>query len=151
MDVYFSGSITGGRDREGIYLVIVEILEELGCTVLSEHVARPKLLAAKFAGSAEETYTQDMQWLEASQAVVAEVSTPSHGVCYEIGHALAVGKPVLCLYDEDATVTRMILGNTHPNIVVRGYTDILSLRAAVEGFISAQEAASTLKGHEGDP
>ncbi|MFC2029739.1 nucleoside 2-deoxyribosyltransferase [Chloroflexota bacterium] len=136
MKVYFSGSISGGRAKEEAYLVIVESLEEQGCNVLSQHVARPELLAASRADPAELTYTQDMGWLAESQAVVAEVTTPSLGVGYEICHALAIGKPVLCLYEEGAGLSKMILGNTQPGIVVRSYSDMGSLRAALHAFVT---------------
>lgn len=136
MKVYFSGSISGGRAKEDVYLVIVETLEERGCNVLSEHVARPELLEERRSDPAELTYTKDMQWLSESQAVVAEVTTPSLGVGYEVCHALAIGKPVLCLYEEGTELSKMILGNTHPGIVVRSYSELGSLRAALHAFAS---------------
>ena len=137
MKVYFSGSIGGGREKEGVYLVIVEILEELGCKVLSEHVARPELLAEYSSDPPELIYARDMLWLEESQMVVTEVSTPSLGVGYEVCHALAIGKPVLCLFEEGPGISKMILGNSHPSLVVRSYSDLESLGTALSDFAKA--------------
>ncbi len=137
MKVYFSGSISGGREKEHVYLVIVELLEEMGCNVLSEHVARPELLAEHSSDAPEVIYARDMLWLEESQMVIAEVSTPSLGVGYEICHALAIGKPVLCLFEEGTGLSKMILGNSHPGIVVRSYSDLESLGTALNDFAKA--------------
>ena len=39
-----------------------------------------------------------MAWLVASDVVVAEVTTPSLGVGYEVGRGVHMKKPTLCLY-----------------------------------------------------
>jgi hypothetical protein len=39
-----------------------------------------------------------MSWLKEADVIVAEVSTPSLGVGYEIGKAEDMGKRILCLY-----------------------------------------------------
>ncbi|HNB51303.1 MAG TPA: hypothetical protein PK530_05150, partial [Anaerolineales bacterium] len=57
-----------------------------------------------------------------SEVLIAEVSTPSHGVGYEIGYALGLGKRVLCLHREGARVSKMITGNPDPNLTVCAYT-----------------------------
>jgi nucleoside 2-deoxyribosyltransferase len=53
--------------------------------------------------------------------LIAEVSTPSHGVGYEVAFALGLGKPVLCCYRDGAAVSKMITGNDSPGMVVRAY------------------------------
>ena len=58
-----------------------------------------------------------------SDVLVAEVSTPSHGVGYEIGYALTQNKPVICIYQKGAVVSKMILGNPHPNLTVYSYSN----------------------------
>ena len=55
--------------------------------------------------------------MEECDAVVAEASTPSHGVGYEIALALSLGKPVLCCYQKGVRVSKMLTGNT-----ANGYT-----------------------------
>ena len=88
MNIYFSGSIRGGRENEAVYLEIVEYLQEKGYNVLSLHVARPYLLPKYGAASPQAIFTRDIKWIEECDAVVAEVSTPSLGVGYEICYGL---------------------------------------------------------------
>ena len=68
-------------------------------------------------------YHRDMTWIQESDLLVAEVSTPSHGVGYEIGYALNLNKPVLCLYNQSVLITKMITGNPHPLLTVKKYKD----------------------------
>jgi 2'-deoxynucleoside 5'-phosphate N-hydrolase len=49
------------------------------------------------------------------------VSVPSHGVGYEIAFSLALGKPVLALYQEGQKVSKMISGNPDLNLSVKCY------------------------------
>ncbi|MEP6570099.1 MAG: nucleoside 2-deoxyribosyltransferase, partial [Acidobacteriota bacterium] len=52
-------------------------------------------------------------WLKSSDQLVAEVTTPSLGVGYEIGKATEWAKPVLCLYRpaEGRLLSAMISGS----------------------------------------
>ncbi len=59
--------------------------------------------------------------MRSADALIAEVSVPSHGVGYEIGFALDLGKPVLCLHEQGRAVSKMITGNPHPNLTIRAY------------------------------
>ena len=71
-----------------------------------------------------EVYDRDVNWIRACDALIAEVSVPSHGVGYEIGFALEQGKPVLCLAQKGISVSKMITGNPHPSLQVRFYPDV---------------------------
>ena len=62
-----------------------------------------------------------MAWLRECDAVIAEVSSPSHGVGYEIAYALTLGKPVLCCYQAGRSVSKIITGNTSPGLSVMTY------------------------------
>lgn len=73
--------------------------------------------------SAEDVYTRDVRWITECDFLLAEVSTPSHGVGYEIGYALSLGKKVLCLYRKERKVSKMILGNPHPQLTIHTYED----------------------------
>ena len=70
-------------------------------------------------------------------SLVAEVSTPSHGVGYEIAMALNLRKPVLCLYRQGARISKMITGNDEPTITVSAYPDQASALDVVRRFVSA--------------
>jgi nucleoside 2-deoxyribosyltransferase len=82
-------------------------------------------------------YTRDTGWIDSCQALVAEVSTPSHGVGYEIAYALQQGKPVLCCYREGVRVSKMIMGNTHPNLRVLGYQQPGDLVSILSEFVAS--------------
>jgi hypothetical protein len=66
---------------------------------------------------------------------VAEVSTPSHGVGYEIAYALVRGKPVLCCARQTARVSKMILGNDSPGLRMERYDGLEQACRAVDAFL----------------
>lgn len=116
MNIYFSCSITGGRNDQPIYAAIVDTLLANGHTVPTAHLARPEVMADEAAVSPEEVYDRDIAWVEGCDLVVAEVSTPSHGAGYEIAYALMIGKPALCLAREGVKVSKIISGNPMPKM-----------------------------------
>jgi len=95
MKIYFACSITGGRDFEPVYQVIVHALAENGHSVLTAHLVESDAMAAEAALSTGDVYSRDVAWIRECNILMAEVSAPSHGVGYEIGFALGLGKPVL--------------------------------------------------------
>lgn len=136
MKVYFAGSIVGGRENAQIYAQIVEYLLAKGHEVPSAHVARPDVLDWEKKNPPSLIYERDIAWVRESEVMIAEVSTPSMGVGYEIATALQWGKPVLCLYRQGSTVSKMILGNTEPNIRVKSYGAPEELLSLIDGFLS---------------
>lgn len=123
MNIYFSCSLTGGREYEGIYGIIVDHLISRGHKVPTEHLARPEVMALEVVVDPEEVYQRDIAWIDECDAVVAEVSTPSHGVGFEIAYALNLGKSVLCCYRRGVPVSKMITGNNSDTLVVRTYEE----------------------------
>jgi len=98
MNIYFSCSITGGRDEEKTYQKLVQTLEENGHIVPTAHLSTPQVVELEEVIDPVETFIRDMKWLREADAIVAEVSTPSHGVGYEIATALNLNKPVFCCF-----------------------------------------------------
>jgi nucleoside 2-deoxyribosyltransferase len=88
-----------------------------------------------------EVYLRDIAWIEACDALVAEVSTPSHGVGYEIAVALRLGKPVLCCHRREARVSKMITGNDSPGLTLASYGDVQEVLSAIDGFLARIPAA----------
>jgi nucleoside 2-deoxyribosyltransferase len=121
MNVYFACSITGGRQDELIYQTLVAAMQESGHQVPTSILASPEVMPLEGLATPEDVYARDTAWIEECDLLVAEVSTPSHGVGYEIGYALALGKRVLCLYRKGGKVSKMILGNPHSHLTVRSY------------------------------
>ncbi|CAF0965571.1 unnamed protein product [Adineta ricciae] len=97
MNIYFCGSIRGGRQDVAIYQQIVTCLKTYG-RVLTEHVAFPELELLEKNLNDAEILERDMQWLSQAHIVVAEVTQPSLGVGFEIARAITLNKPVLCLF-----------------------------------------------------
>jgi nucleoside 2-deoxyribosyltransferase len=135
MQVYFACSITGGRKDENIYQVIVEALQSNGHQVPTALLATPEVMHLEGIVDPVEVYTRDVKWIEESDALVAEVSTPSHGVGYEISYALRLDKPVLCCYRDGVTVSKMLTGNTHPKIAVKAYHSPEDAGRIVQAFL----------------
>jgi hypothetical protein len=138
MDIYFSCSLTGGRDDQPIYAAIVETLLAQGHTVPTASLARADIMDEEATIEPAVVYTRDVAWVRGAAALVAEVSTPSHGVGYEIALALTLGKPVLCLYREGAKVSKMLTGNSEPGLMVRSYVDEPQALGVVAEFLAAR-------------
>lgn len=112
MKIYFSGSIRGGQQDAELYKELIEELKQYG-RVLTEHIG---WLAQETRMTDQEIHNRDLQWVTESDIVVAEVTTPSLGVGYEIGRAIEMNKPVVCLY-------RRINGNS-TSAMIRGCSDL---------------------------
>jgi len=137
MNVYFACSITGGREFEPAYRAIVEALAADGHEIPTSHLAQSEVMEQERVLSPRDVYTRDANWIENCDALVAEVSVPSHGVGYEIGYALQAGKPVFCLYQEDRKVSKMITGNPHPALKVESYFDIKKAIQTMRSLLGA--------------
>jgi 2'-deoxynucleoside 5'-phosphate N-hydrolase len=112
MNIYFAGAIRGGRDDAGIYTSLIHFLKSYG-TILTEHVGSEELLQREQFLSEEDIFQRDMQWLEKADLLIAEVSTPSLGVGYELAAAEQFDIPCLCLFRRrpDTPLSAMIAGN----------------------------------------
>jgi hypothetical protein len=135
MKIYFAGSIRAGRDDAGIYKAMITWLRSYG-EVLTEHVGNPALSAAGDDGPDNRSiHDRDMAWLTSCDLVVAEVTTPSLGVGYELGLATALKKRVLCLYRGIAgrPLSAMIGGS--PGIQTAEYSSIDEAKRIMEEFI----------------
>ena len=135
MEIYFGCSITGGRDQEKEYQQIVNILIESGHQVPTAHLSKSDVLDLERIVDPVEGFTRDIQWIDNCQVMVAEVSTPSHGVGYEISYALSNQKPVLCLHKSGIYVSKMITGNTNPLLQVTEYSSSEQLPVILNKFI----------------
>lgn len=89
--IYFSGSISGGREDAGWYRAIIERLVESGHRVYADHVGDEKITGAGEVGEPNAIFDRDMQWIgevgKMGGVLVAEVSRQSIGVGYEIAAA----------------------------------------------------------------
>ena len=121
MNIYFACSITGGREFESVYQAIVGALTENGHEMPTAHLAESGVGAVEAVIHPNEVYERDVAWIRACDVLIAEVSVPSHGVGYEIGFALGLGKPVLALHQDGRKVSKMISGNPDSRLTVELY------------------------------
>jgi nucleoside 2-deoxyribosyltransferase len=124
MKIYFACSISGGRKDEKAYQYMVQVLIGMGIDVPTAHIAETGVEEVDAQEESRDIYERDVNWIQESDLLIAEVSTPSHGVGYEIGYALDLNKPVLCLYQKRVVVSKMISGNPHPLLTVMEYQDM---------------------------
>lgn len=128
--IYFSGSIRGGREDAAIYRALIERLSK-SAVVLTEHVGSAALTAN---GQTDRTdadiFTRDTEWIEQCDLVLAECTTPSLGVGYELAYAEQLKKPVIVLFHETSgrRLSAMIAGNPGFTVVRYTYLDELLSR-----------------------
>jgi nucleoside 2-deoxyribosyltransferase len=101
---YLSGPIIHTEDRrDDFYRVVIDLLEEKGVEVFAPQFYPP-------AGP-EEIYERDIRKVRACDFLVAEVSSPSHGVGMEIMLAIELSKPILLFFDSTSgRLSRMVAG-----------------------------------------
>ncbi|GAP22283.1 nucleoside 2-deoxyribosyltransferase [Leptolinea tardivitalis] len=137
MNVYFSCSITGGRQDQPVYQSIVDALVADGHIVPTAHLSDKNILSLETVIDPCDVYKRDVAWVKNCDALVAEVTTPSHGVGYEIALAESLGKPVFCCYLLGSRVSKMILGNTSPRFVTCGYSSTEDVIQKMKVFLKS--------------
>ena len=134
MKIYFAGSIRGGRDDADLYSKMIKHLQQHG-EVLTEHIGNKGLALLGEDGKTDDyIHKRDLDWVLQSDVIVAEVTTPSLGVGYEIGRGVENGKDVLCLHrqKDGKRLSAMIAGC--PSVTNRQYANIDEARRAIDEF-----------------
>lgn len=135
MNIYFAGSIRGGRDDVSLYAEMISHLSRFG-DVLTEHVGCTNVeneLEADLSDA--DIFARDVDWLKAADVVVAEVTTPSLGVGYEIGLAETLNKPILCLVKSSKRerLSAMIAGSG--DVCLAAYATIDEAKTRIDEFM----------------
>jgi hypothetical protein len=133
-ELYFACSIRGGRENAETYGALVDHIN-LHATVLTEIFADNTLTPDGMNDTSSNIYRKDMVWISQAKAMIAEVSSPSLGVGYEIAKAEALGKPVLALFRSvnGSKLSAMIDGS--PYIEVAEYSTYEEAYAAINKFL----------------
>jgi hypothetical protein len=134
MKIYFAGSIRGGRKNEAIYAQIIDFLGQLG-EVLTCHIGDKEVIASERQFTEQEIHDRDIKWLTEADVIIAEVSTPSLGVGYEIGRAIEAGKPILCLYNSHADFELSALISGCRGLVVIHYEHLSDTFPVIRKFL----------------
>jgi len=120
MKIYFSWSIKGGDQTKAFYPEIIRLLQKYG-TVVTEHIGAMVLDPQKnIAHTPQWVFNTDKSLLDQSDIVIAEISSPSLWVGWEIAYAQYVrGIPIFALYKEEFRPSWMITGNDYIQVFSR--------------------------------
>ena len=117
MRVYLAVPLAYNRDQM-LAAALANAIEGLGHTITSRWVLDKD---PSWGLTFDQLAKRDFDALDASDALVAEISTPSHGVGMEIEYAVIKGKKVICLRRPDSKVSGLIAGTK--SIIVATYLD----------------------------
>ena len=139
MKIYFAGAIRGGRDETDIYNNIITYLSSKA-EVLTEHVGSSELMTIGETNRSDgEIFLRDMEWLQSADLIIAEVTTPSLGVGYELGIAEKLKIPTLCLYRpiKGKRLSAMISGNEKFNC--QAYQTLDDAKVHINKFLKQEQ------------
>jgi len=139
MKVYLAVAMTNPSQDLAVIAGLLACLEADGHAVPTRHVARPRARELDVCVSDRELAERDLAWLRESDALVAEVSSPSHGVGIEVASAVQMELPTLILYHEGCTVSRLLLGLDR--VESASYHDLDGARRAMRSFLTRVGAA----------
>ena len=134
MNIYFCGSISGGRQKVDDYARLINELKKYG-NVPTDHIGDKSLGLFEENKSPEEIFERDVKFLAEADVVFAELTVPSLGVGYELGHAESLNKKIIGIYDKSVSerISLMIMGNK--NIKIVGYNNIEEIINNIESLI----------------
>ena len=114
--IYFSGSIRGGRSDARLYRRLIEHIKKTGL-VLTEHIGSASLSLEATDDRDRSIYLQDTRWIHECDLLIAECTSPSLGVGYELAYAEHIQKPCHILYDQTrSNISAMLSGNPYFSI-----------------------------------
>jgi hypothetical protein len=134
MRVYLAAAMTNADRDLGAIRTLLASIEGEGHEVPTRHVADPRGREVEGEVTDAEVAQRDLAWVMGCDALVAEVSTPSHGVGVEVATALQHGVPVLLLHRRDAVVSRLMLGLA--GVESAAYSDPEAITRAVRAFLA---------------
>ena len=142
MRIYFSASISGGREQAHLYPAIIEHLQQYG-EVLTEFVADQAYTAKGERLTSEAIYWRDIGYISQCDVLVAEVTVPSFGVGVEVARASVQGKPVLALYQpaEGRRLSAMIAGD--PSVTVVEYRTLEEAEQGIDRFFAGLASSAS--------
>ena len=125
------------------YEIIIGMLHKYG-KVLTEHVGSDDVIQTKDRQLSDlEIHDRDLGWIVESDVLVAEVTVPSLGVGYEIGRALEMGKPILCLFDvrSGKSLSAMVAGSE--KLMIKRYKETAEIGAILEEYFTSRAPRRT--------
>ncbi len=133
--IYFAYTIRGDKSRKHTAKEIVNMLKQKGHNVMTEIFLSDTAEDDENHLSPQEIFERDVRWLEECDCLVSEVSGSSFGIGYEIAYVSgALNKKAFILYHKGAEnkISRMAVGNTHPNCKVFAYSDLDDIKKFID-------------------
>jgi 2'-deoxynucleoside 5'-phosphate N-hydrolase len=134
MQVYFARSIRGNHSEgENLYLrEITNTIKKRGHTLAME--TKTSIHYLNLVDQNQFIHDRDLEWIDKSQAMIAEVSNPSLGVGYEIAYAKHVARiPILAVaFKDTGRISAMVQGCLN----IFYYRGCADLSAQVEEFLA---------------
>lgn len=122
-DIYIAGSLRHTpREWWSIYEKIGEFMKTLDFDVHIPHIDTVSDVGAPAEtihdpaldnATRSKVYNRNLEVIHNAKLIIAEITNPSTGTGIEIGWALKLNKPLICLAHKDADVTSMVLGPVH--------------------------------------
>jgi hypothetical protein len=135
MRIYLAAAMTNPERELEVIQGLLAHIEGLGHQVPTRHVASHRGRMADAELPAPELARRDLAWLAESNALIAEVSVPSHGVGAEVMAALDQHLPVLLVSHGHRPVSRLLLGL--PGVRHKQYLDVTQACAAIDEFLAS--------------
>ncbi len=142
-NIYFFGSINGGTsDIKPWYRPMIRRLEKFGTVLSADIFFKPEILEGTESDVwPDEIFERDIAFINRADVLVGDVTIPSTGVGYELGHARAKGKPILCLHRSTGhSLSAIIEGNSY--IVVRYYKALPAAYGHITRFFKSLRTQS---------
>lgn len=118
MRVYLAAPVRAPRGDVEAYRTMRRVVQEMGHELVLAHVAEDDPAAGEARAGLNDAriFQRDVDALNGSDLLVADVSRPSLGVGWEIAYFLARGRLVIACCHKDArgTLSAMITGNPSP-------------------------------------
>lgn len=137
MKVYFACSIRGGGNTSN-YIAILDAIKQAGGEVLSEIFVHDAINLGGSPLPSDQIYARDTGMIQNADLVIAEVSNPSLGVGYELAYAENLGRPILCLFNQEShgKLSAMIGGNAYNTLATY---DKDNLKKIISDFLATSK------------
>ena len=138
MIIYCAGPIRGDKQYQSFYEEIIMHVNSLGHTALSE--LNEKFRSA-FPLSDTQIFKRDIKWMKSSDFIIAETTSASTGVGFEIAYALyKLKKPVLALCKNgEKSVSAMVSGCSSEILKVKYYSSSEEIKKIISLYINEKE------------
>jgi nitronate monooxygenase len=137
LKIYFCASIRGEEVSKPFLNQLITHLKTKHGRVLTEHIGYDSCEVADQTNKG--IYDRDVSWLNESDICIAECSSASLGVGYELAYAEKQGKPILVLYRwpraDKKHISGMISGCAYPGMVTKYYKDEFEAAQIMDDWI----------------